>query len=663
MRGKKTIQLGEFAVTLMVKPPDFSFTSEDISSIAEKAIAALELNLARIVQIPRSDRTFQNTVLAFEAAADDFSDATEIPQFLSRVSPDAEVRKAAEQLAVKTGRYMVDVFTRKDVFDALNEYARKKETLSPVDSRLLEKRLRDFKKNGLGLDAAKTARLRVMFKELVGLSSEFHKNIREFADTLELREEELSGLPADYKARLKRTPGGGYLVGTDYSDYTPFMENAENADARRRLYQLFNDRCAGRNVELLEKALDLRRKIAKTLGYASFADFVLEDRMAKNSASVVSFLERLQARLKFKARRELAERRRLKADKTPLASWETAYYSNLLRKTKHAIDHQKIREYFPLATVLNGMFEVFGEMLGFRVCPAKLPVWHPDVLAYEVRNADGSLAAYLYMDLFPRFGKYKNPNCTILRDVRKSGDGSYTIPAVAVLSNFSPAGGDLPVLLKFSEVESLFHEFGHVLQLLLCRSQYTRLAAINAAWDFIEVPSTVLQQYVYEPAVLRRISGHYADERRRLPEDVIGRLIAARNESSGLYYLRLAALSMIDMRYHTARGKLDTTKTYQRLMKKISLVGIIEGTHPQAGFGHLMPAYAAGYYSYLWSEVIAADLFGEFRAAGGLSPGIGAKYRREILEQGASRDESVSIEKFLSRPVSEETFLAAVSAV
>jgi len=645
----------------MFRTPKFSYTPEQIRDTADHVIAGLELEIKKIIEVPVMKRSFKNTILAFEAALDRVADETEIPQFLSIVSAEAEVRKAAEELRIRVARYRVDLMAREDIFGVLDEYARKAEKLKPVDARLLEKHLSDFRKNGLGLSARKKNRVKEILKELAELSLQFQRNIREVSTTLEVKESDLNGLPEDYTARLKRTATGGYLITMDFPDYNPFMENSESEDARRRLYMLYNNRCAETNVRLLEAALVLRRKIAALLGYTSFADYVLNDRMAKKSETVFSFLEHMQDKLRVKANKEMKERIKLKGGGA-LNPWETAYYTNRLRKQKLNIDYQKIREYFPLETVLDGMFKVFGELLGVGIAPAELPTWHKEVRSYEVRNADNSVAAYFYLDLFPRFGKYKNPHCSILATGREMGDGSYKLPAAAIIVNFSPPSGDTPPLLKFGEVETLFHEFGHVLQLVLCRSKYSRLAPINVAWDFIEVPSTLLQQWVYEPSVLRRISGHYRNPTEKLPEEAIKNLIDARHMASGMFYLRLAALSTIDMRYHTTRGKVDTTRLYERLIKKISLVGIAKGAHPQASFGHLMPSYAAGYYSYMWAEVIAADLFKTFKGLGVMSPEAGSRYRKEILEPGAGREEMCSVEKFLGRPFTEEAFLTSIGA-
>lgn len=648
----------------MAKAPEFSFTPEQVREVFDVSVKELEASLKNVAGLPAAQRTFANTVLGFENALGKFGEAVHIPSLLAYVSDDAELRKASQELELKVNQYSVDLMTREDLFKALNEYAARQEKLGEVDARLLEKILREFKDNGLGLPPRRKNKVKKLMKDLVAIEQEYQKNLREVSDALEVTEAELKGLPEDFKARLKRTDRGGYLVTMNYPDYVPFMQNAESGDARRRLEAMFNNRCAEVNTKLMEDALALRRKIGKLLGYPTYADYVLADRMAKNSATVFEFLERTQAKLKKKGRKELRARLKLKgtADKA-LNAWETGYYNNLLKKTKYSIDHEQIKEYFPLETVLKGMFEVFGEVFRARFVPAQLPVWHKDVRAYEVKNADGSVAAWFYLDLFPRDGKYKHAACFGIRKGKELADGSYQTPAAAIVSNFSPPSGDRPPLLKFDEVVTLFHEFGHVTHNIFTRAKYGRFAGTSVSRDFVEVPSKMLENWAYSPEVLRRISGHYKNPAETLPEKTIKKLIDAKNMDSGMAYLRQLFFSILDMRYHTAKGKVDTTKVYEKLMKKISLIPMSPGTRPQASFGHLMGGYEAGYYSYLWSEVIAQDLFGAFETSGVLNPETGAKYRELILAPGRSYDEAAQVAKFLGRPAGEDAFLKSIGAV
>lgn len=647
----------------MSKAPDFSYTAAQIRGLAAAATSRLEDEIKAIAVIPVSRRTFSNTVLAFERALDRFLDMTQIPRFMALVSPDKEVRLASEELRVKTGKYSVELLTREDLFRAFSEYAGKKEKLSPVNSRLLEKRMLDFKNNGLGLETGRKNKVRKLLTGLVSLTMEFTKNLREVSDELEVTEEEMKGLPEDYKARLRRSKNGGYLVTMSLPDYNTFMENAENEDVRRRLFALFNNRCARKNTRLLEKALVMRRELANLLGYPTYADYVLAERMAGSKANVDSFLTRLQRKLAVKARRELKALQKIKGgDARIMGAWETPYYFNQLKKNSYSVDHEKIKEYFPLERVLAGMVGEFEPLLGVSFVKAKLPVWHKDVRAYEVRDAKGWVIAYFYLDLFPREGKYKHAVCSSFRESRKLPDGGRVLPVAAIIANFAPPAGGRQPLLRFNEVYTLFHEFGHVAQLLLAKADYTRLSPICAAWDFVEIPSTTFQQWTFEPAVLRRISGHYSNPGKKLPKEAIRNLVAARQADSGMYYLRMIALSKIDMAFHSARGRPDTAHIYEKLYESVVNIDMPKGAHPAASIGHLMSGYPAGYYGYIWAEVIAADIFRVFKAAGSGMPRVGKKYREQILEPAASSDENGLVKKFLGRPFLEKYFLDAIGA-
>jgi Zn-dependent oligopeptidase len=418
----------------------------------------------------------------------------------------------------------------------------------------------------------------------------------------------------------------------------------------------------------MEDAIAMRRKIAKLIGYPNFADYVLDDRMAKNSANVIAFLERTWAKLKKKGRKELRHRAKLKntrtggAEKT-LNAWEWRYYNNRLKKEKYALDHEKIKEYFPLETVIKGMLGIFGRVLGIQFVPAPLPAWHKDVRTYEVRNADGSVAAYFYFDLFPREGKYKHAACFGLRRGRELPDGSYATPAAAIVANFPSPSADAPSLMKFDDLVTLFHEFGHVTHQILTKAKYARFSGTSVSRDFVEVPSKMFENWAYYGEVLKQVSGHYKRPEEKLPDNLIKKLIDTKNMDSGLVYLRQIFFSILDLKYHMAKGKVDTTKLYEKLMKKISLIPMSPGTHPQASFGHLMGGYEAGYYSYLWSELIAADLFSVFEEKGVMNAETGARYRELILAPGRSYDEAGQVEKFLGRPAAEEAFLKSIGAV
>ncbi len=474
-------------------------------------------------------------------------------------------------------------------------------------------------------------------------------------------------MPDDYINHLKKTSEGKYIITMDYPDYVPFMENAESDEARRRLSFKFNNRCSDTNVKLMEDAIAIRRRIAKNIGYPTFADYILADRMAKDAETVFNFLNGMRDRLKEKGLRELKERIELKKEREPaadesLAQWQTSFYNNLLKKKKYSIDHEKIKEYFPLETVIGGMFKVFGKVLGAQFKPADIETWHKDVRAYEVLDKEGNLTAYFYFDLFPREGKYKHAACFGIRQGRELDDGSYQKPAAAIVANFPKPNGDFPALMKFSDLVTMFHEFGHVTHNIFTKAKYGRFSGTSVSRDFVEVPSQILENWAYSKDVLKVVSGHYKNPSEKLPDEIIEKLIEAKNMDSGLANLRQLFFGLLDMKYHTLEGDVDTTALYKKLMKEISLIPMMDGVHPQASFGHLMGGYEAGYYGYHWANVITLDLFSIFEKEGLMNPETGARYRKLILEPGRTYDEAGQVKKFLGRESNEDAFLKSIGA-
>ncbi|MCK5358080.1 MAG: Zn-dependent oligopeptidase, partial [Elusimicrobiales bacterium] len=547
----------------MKDTPRFNYTVEEINDISQSGIKKFEDSLEAIIAVSKQDRDFENTAYAFEKALCEISDKITVPTSLAYISDNPAIRDASQNLELKISQYFVDVFTREDIFNALNEFASKEVKLSETNQRLLDKILLDFKKNGLGLAQDKRDEVKKLLKELVEIELKFSVNLRDVKDTIEVSQEELKGLPEDYIVRLKKTPEDRYIITMDYPDYVPFMENAESDDARRRLSLKFNNRCAKENVKLMEDAISIRRRIAKNIGYPTFADYVLSDRMAKDSDTVFDFLNRTMDKLKEKGIKELEERVALKKERDSssdgiMMSWQTSFYNNLLKKKKYSIDHEKIKEYFPLETVVKGMFEVFGKVLGAEFKEADLETWHKDVRSYEVKDKDGVIA-HFYFDLFPREGKYKHAACFGIKQGRELEDGSYQKPAAAIVANFPKPGGDLPSLMKFDDLVTMFHEFGHVTHNIFTKAKYGKFSGTSVSRDFVEVPSQILENWAYSKEVLKVVSGHYKNPSEKLPDETIEKLIAAKNMDSGLANLRQLFFSILDMKYHTLEGEVDTT--------------------------------------------------------------------------------------------------------
>lgn len=643
----------------------FNYQAQDLAPAEAEARVKLEKDLAALIAIPQAERTFENTIMGYERAFDNYGNALGMSGFLSYVSTDKQFRDAANDLQMQISQYMVDVATRRDVYKAIREYTDTNPRLDPVQAKLVKEMLIGFKNSGMDLNDADLEKFKALNKEKAEYIIKFDKNIQEYKDPLAVTQEQLRGLGEDYIQKLSKTDDGKYLVTLDYPDYVPFMQNADDEQARKELEFKFNRRGGQENVELLEKTLTLRREIARLLGYKNHAELRLEDRMAKNPKTVMAFLKDLQKKLKPLGKKEDKEMIAYKNSKTgknsrTLYSWESGYWSNKFRKENLELDSEKIKEYFPSQVVIDGMLDLFGGVFGITFEPVDIPVWHPDVKAFKIKDkASGELVAYFYMDLYPREGKYKHAACFGLVEGEEKQDGTYQIPFVAIVANLNKPSGDTPSLLKHGEVETLFHEFGHVLHNALTKAKYSAFSGTSVSWDFVEAPSQMLERWAWDPQVLKKISKHYKTGE-SLPDDLIKRMIAAKNFGAGGMYLRQDFFAQYDMTLHTADTTPDTTKLYFELTKKIRGLPLTKGTIPQASFGHIMGGYDAGYYGYLWSEVIAEDFFGEFKKNGIFNPETGLKFRREILEKGGTLDEEKMVENFLGRPADNKPFLKSI---
>ena len=643
----------------------FNYRAQDLAPAEAEARVKLEKDLAALIAIPQEERTFENTIMGYERAFDNYGNALGMSGFLSYVSTDKQFRDAANDLQMQISQYMVDVATRRDVYKAIREYTDTNPRLDPVQAKLVKEMLIGFKNSGMDLNDADLEKFKALNKEKAEYIIKFDKNIQEYKDPLAVTQEQLQGLGEDYIQKLSKTDDGKYLVTLDYPDYVPFMQNADDEQARKELEFKFNRRGGQENVELLEKTLTLRREIARLLGYKNHAELRLEDRMAKNPKTVMAFLKDLQKKLKPLGKKEDKEMIAYKNSKTgknsrTLYSWESGYWSNKFRKENLELDSEKIKEYFPSQVVIDGMLDLFGGVFGITFEPVDIPVWHPDVKAFKIKDkASGELVAYFYMDLYPREGKYKHAACFGLVEGEEKQDGTYQNPFVAIVANLNKPSGDTPSLLKHSEVETLFHEFGHVLHNALTKAKYSAFSGTSVSWDFVEAPSQMLERWAWDPQVLKKISKHYKTGE-ALPDDLIKRMIAAKNFGAGGMYLRQDFFAQYDMTLHTADTTPDTTKLYFELTKKIRGLPLTKGTIPQASFGHIMGGYDAGYYGYLWSEVIAEDFFGEFKKNGIFNPETGLKFRREILEKGGTLDEEKMVENFLGRPADNKPFLKSI---
>ena len=446
----------------------------------------------------------------------------------------------------------------------------------------------------------------------------------------------------------------------EYPDCVPFVEQSPRRDLRRQLEFKFRNRAVVENRALIEEAVELRAKTAQKLGYSTWAHFVLELRMAKDPKAVEQFYEDLVPGLKTKAAGELEVLRVLLGDlhdDSELKSWDLLYLDTQLRKRDYGIDQNEIAEYFPLEQVIDGMFEITGEVFGLEYRKVEDALtWHSDVAVYEIANAASSeTVAWFYADFFPRDGKFGHAAQFDLVKGQRGDDGTYIKPRCAMVANFTKPTAEQPSLLKHDEVLTLFHEFGHVLHAGLTTAETARFSGADCEWDFVEAPSQIMEHWCWQAEVLQRFGRHYKTKE-PIPDSLIERLVAARDLNVALLSLRQVYYGTLDMALHAVDHAVDLAAA-DRETYEVTLLPFHEGTFMLAGFGHLMGGYDAGYYGYLWSKVFGDDMFSVFEAEGVTSPSLGARYRQQILARGGSVDAADLLRNFLGREPSNEAFL------
>ncbi len=643
----------------------FDYTPQEIAALEAQAAKELEVNLNFLAKIPAQDRDFNNTVLALESAYTSYWFVPKNLSLLAYFHADPAVREAAARLETKGSQTKAAVFARKDIYRALKEYADTNPRLAHEDARLMAKWLERYERAGMALSDKEAAEYARLNTERLNKITQFNVNLNNYQDELHVTREELDGLGETYINRLGRTDDGKYIVTLKYPDYNPFMASAKSEKARKALQEKFARRGGKENVTLLEDTLELRRRQAALLGYKQYPDYVLPVRMAKNYKTLEKFLKGLQKEVTPLAQKELKEYLKFKEETTgqkadEMPAWELPYWENEYKKKYYQVDNDKIKEYFQADRVIAGMFDIFGNLFGVTFEKADLPTWHPDVLVYQIKDKkSGELISNFYLDMFPREGKYTHAATWSFVDRFQLPDGSYQTPSVVIAANFTPAGNGVPALMEHSEVETLFHEFGHVLQMSMATSKYATLTGDNVAWDYIETHSQLLENWAWQPQVIKQISAHYKTGE-PLPDEMIDALVKSKKAGAATAFIRQNFLGQFDVAAHAADKRVDTTKLYAKMMKDITGIPMTPGTYPQASFGHIMSLtdpYDVGYYVYAWSLVIAQDIFSQFQQQGLFNAELGARLREYVYTPGTVYDENEMVEKFLGRPYNDKAFL------
>lgn len=649
-----------------VEPLRADYTPDELAAACAALQQTADGKLAAVVALADDQRTFDNTPAAIEQIETDLGVGAARLGFLKEIHTDAKVRDAAAACEESSSKYDVAISARKDLYLAMKgwqDHAGKTQHVDAQDQRLVDLAMRDFRRAGLELSDDDRAKLVQMRQRIAELETKFSANLDNDSTTITATAKELAGLPKDWIASHAKSPDGkGYVITTKYPDYYPIMESSPNAALRRREQVAFTSRGMPENIQLLDEAIALRADAAHRLGYPTHADFVDEVQMAKNAKTAIDFESRLRAELKPRLDADTRKMQALKAKDTrgkdtKINSWDWRYYLKQIQKTEYALDDEQVRAYFPADKALAGMFAVYARLfnISFKEIPNPAP-WADGVTYYEIHDEpSGRLLAKFYVDLYPRPGKYGHAASFDIGLAREVA-GGYQIPLSALVVNFNPPAGGKPSHLSVDEVDTLFHEFGHIMHMSLTEARYASLAGAHVARDFVEAPSQMLENWVFEPEVLAMISQDPADPSRSIPDDLVKKVIATRTFDSGVKYTRQVFLGTFDLDIHT-HDALEADATCRKDWEDI--VGFAEDPdeHFCAGFGHMMGGYDAGYYGYLWSLVFASDMFTRFQHDGVLNAATGRAYREAILAKGRTEEPDALLREFLGREPNEQAFL------
>ncbi len=652
--------------------PEFPGDVEGVSALAPAAIAKANKALDAIGQLEPKAVTFANTVRALDDLGWEAFLAANKLSVIKNAHPQKEMRDTAEEGIKKFQEWAVGTDYREDVYKTMKAFVATNPKLEGEDAKLLAETMRDYRRAGLDLAPEKRKEVEQLRKDVARLETDFQSNIVAVKAPITFTKAEVEGVPQDLldMPGVKQGDDGFTLLANVTFQYQTFMENAKQEAARRKMHLARMNLAREKNVPLLNQILGLRNEIALKLGYKSWADFQTEIKMAKTGATARQFIADMVKGTQPKFDAELAEMRKLKAAETGEANakinrWDWRYYTQQINKTRYAVDKQALRVFFPYQPVLDGMFEVYQSIFDLKfdqIDPGKK--WTDDLQLWVVSDASsGAPLGMFYLDMFPRDGKYNHFAQFDIISGKLLPNGKYQRPTVGLICNFPPPTGDTPSLLTHGDVETLFHEFGHALHSIVTTAKYARFSGSNVPRDFVEAPSQMLQNWVWEKKVLDTFAADYRDPSKKIPTETIAKMKEAKIGTVGTTYRRQFAMADLDLALHDvhpAGQAYDAVKVSNDILEKVFLP-IEPETAFVAYFGHLA-GYDAGYYGYAWADAIAADMATVFEKApkGYFDKEAGMKLRNEIYAVGSSRDVNVSIQKFLGRERSIDPFLATL---
>ncbi len=659
---------------LTVRTSTIPFSSLDANQILPAIEQLLESASAELGAIKQASgpRTFENTLLALDNLGLDLDFAMGIVSHLESVATTPAWRQAYNSVLPKVTEFRSRIVLDEGLWAALKEFAETPEAaaLSGPRKRFLNTTLDSFRRSGAELNPANKARLAQLNTELAELTNTFSQNTLDATNVFEYvtnNSADLAGLPESARNMGKSLAAAKGIDGWRFTLQAPsflaIMTYADDRTLRKRFYTAYNTRCSSGSLDnrkCLYRILELRAQKAVMLGFKDFSDLVLSDRMAKNGAQATEFVEELQRHIEPNFHRDNTElfdfvAKNYSINKNELAPWDLPYYVEKMRKALFDFDEEDLRPYFPLPRVLEGLFAIVERVFGISILVNKsLPTWDPLVTAYSALDTNTkSLVGHFYADLFPRENKRGGAWMGNLL-IHALSDGT-SFPHIGLIAgNFSPPQGETPALLTHDEVTTLFHEFGHLLHLLCNTTELRSQSMTNVAWDFIELPSQILENWCWDRGSLDLCAAHHVSGE-KIPEPLFAKMLRARNFRSASHLMRQVGFSTVDLNLHRAYNRLDcgdVVKHARSILSRFTSIPLPEDYSMILAFTHLFSSpvgYAAGYYSYQWAEVLDADAFSRFQSAGLFDYATGMAFRDLILSRGDSDDPEVLFKSFMGR--------------
>ena len=618
--------------------------------------------------------TFSNTIEALEFSGAQLDRITTIFFNLNSAETSEEMQKLAQEISPMLTELANDITLNADLFQRIKSVYDQRESLNLTteQSTLLEKKYKSFSRNGALLAEDKKSRLREIHAELAKLKLTFGENVLAETNNYELHiinESDLKGLPQDTvetaRSLAKSKEKEGWIFTLDVPSYSPFVTYADNRELRKEISIAYGKKAFQNNEfdnqENVKKIVALRHERAQLLGYESHAHFVLEERMAQNPDKVKSFLNDLLSKAKPAAEREFSQLTSFakKLDNLDqLEKWDGAYYSEKLKQELFNLDDEKLKPYFKLQNVQEGAFEIAKRLFGLTFTEVfDIDKYHEDVHTFEVNDANGNLVAIFYSDFFPRKGKRNGAWMTSFKS-QYIKEGQNERPHVSIVCNFTKPTETKPSLLTFNEVTTLFHEFGHALHGMLANTTYPSLSGTSVYWDFVELPSQVMENWCYEPEALAIFAKHY-ETGEIIPQEYIDKIKESASFLEGIATLRQLSFGLLDMEYHGKPVVVDNVKTFEKTaMQSTALYPDVAENCMSVSFSHIFQGgYSSGYYSYKWAEVLDADAFAYFQEKGIFNKEVASKFKDNVLSQGGTDHPMTLYKKFRGQEPKPEALL------